>query len=112
MPDRLDELPCIYFSSTGNDVLTEANDAACRYLGYSAEELIGRKLEAIFTLSTRIFQQTHLFPLLQMQGHAEEIYITLLTKDGEHLPVLINGERKEREGEMVTRFAGIVVSKR
>lgn len=112
MGDHYNEIPCVYFSASAEGLITEANKFLYQYLGYTADELIGRKLETIFTLSTRIFQQTHLYPLLQLKGQAEEIYITLKTKNDSHVPVLINAERKEKDGQIKFQFAGIGLNKR
>src|ERR1044072_3391538 len=89
-----DQAPCLYFSSADDGTLLEVNERLCTVLQYHRDELVGKKNEILFTISTRIFQQTHFFPLLKMQGHAEEIYISLQRKDGEQVPVLINAERK------------------
>ncbi len=105
-------IPCIYFSASEDGYITGVNESLCKYLKYSHDELMGQKLENIFTLSTRIFQQTHFYPLLQLKGHAEEIYITLKSKDGTHVPMLINAERIEEHGKLSFYFAGISVSKR
>jgi sigma-B regulation protein RsbU (phosphoserine phosphatase) len=112
MQDLYNELPCIYFSSSADGFIVEANEALCHYLGYSRNELIGQKLESIFTLSTRIFQQTHFYPLLQLKGLAEELYITLKSKDGKDVPVLINAVQNEKDGQTRYHFAGISVIKR
>lgn len=104
-------IPCIYFSSSEDGYLVDVNETLCRYLNYTTDELLGQKLENIFTLSTRIFQQTHLYPLLQLKGHVEEIYITLKSKDGSHVPILMNAERIEENGQISFHFAGISVSK-
>ncbi len=106
------DIPCVYFATSNDAVIIEANDSLCHVLGYSRDELIGRKLESIFTLATRIFQQTHFFPLLQLKGHAEEIYITLRARDGSDIPILINATRKENGEQTQLHFAGITVSKR
>jgi PAS domain-containing protein len=79
--EGINNIPCLYFSASSPGVITEVNEMLCRVLGYTGQELVGQKVEKIFTLSTRIFQQTHLFPLLQMKGEAEEIFMTLLTKE-------------------------------
>lgn len=107
-----DLAPCLYFSTADNGSIGEVNDFLCTCLQYSQEELVGKKVDRIFTLATRIFQQTHLFPLLKMQGHAEEIYLTLRRRDGEELPVLINAKRSEDPDAAVNYFAGIVVQHR
>ncbi len=112
MQDLFSNLPCIYFSASDEGLILQANEALCRVLGYQMEELTGRKLEAIFTLSTRIFQQTHFYPLLKLKGLAEEIYITLKSKGGEEVPMLVNSIRREDEGQIRYHFAGITVTKR
>lgn len=112
MESYLLDAPCLFFSSTDDNYLVEVNHRLCQQLGYSKEELIGQKLDVICTVATRIFQQTHFFPLLKMQGQANEIYITLQAKNKEVLPVLINAERRVIEGNSITSYVGIVVNNR
>ena len=112
MEHYLDHAPCIYFSAADDGTLVEVNCTLCQQLGYRKEELIGQKLAMLFTVPTRIFQQTHFFPLLKIQGHAEEIYITLLTKTAEEIPLLVNAERKVMGAQPVSVYTGIVVHNR
>lgn len=112
MQNFYQDIPCIYFCVSDEGIIIRTNESLCRALGYGADELTGSKLESIFTLSTRIFQQTHFFPLLKLKGHAEEIYITLRCKNDDELPVLINAARKESNGSTLLHFAGIAVNKR
>jgi sigma-B regulation protein RsbU (phosphoserine phosphatase) len=93
MSGYLDNAPCGYFSFTGEGRLQEVNDTLCALLKTSREELLGQNIENILTLPSRIFYQTHFFPLLKIQGHVEEIFITLLTKDKMQLPVLLNAQK-------------------
>jgi sigma-B regulation protein RsbU (phosphoserine phosphatase) len=112
MQNYLDKAPCIYFSTKDDGTLLEVNDQLCSALHYSKAELVGKKSELLFTIPTRIFQQTHFFPLLKMQGHAEEIFLTLKKANGEELPVLINAERITGGAEPVNLYVGIVVNNR
>lgn len=102
-PDRdLDELldtaPC-GFVSFGHDGRIElANRTLLRMLGYESAELIGRHFEVLLTVGARIFYQTHWFPLLRLQHHAEEIFLLLRTKAGEDLGALVNAVRREHDG--------------
>ena len=112
MQNAYDRLPCIYFSASVEGVILQANEALCQAVGYSKEELIGRKLASIFTLSTRLFQQTHIYPLLQLKGLAEEIYITLKHKSGDDVPVLVNVVTATAAGIPCYEFAGISITKR
>jgi signal transduction histidine kinase len=67
-------------------------------LGYEREELVGQHIEQILAVGTRIFYQTHWFPLLRMHGHADEIFLMLRGRAGENVGVLANAVRREREG--------------
>lgn len=112
MVNNMHEAPCIYFSSSDEGTLLQVNGYLCTALHYLPEELEGQKIDTLFTLPTRIFQQTHFFPLLKMQGHAEEIFITLRQKNGDALPVLINAERIAVKDKTEYRYVGIVVHNR
>jgi sigma-B regulation protein RsbU (phosphoserine phosphatase) len=101
--------PCLLFSTTDDGALTAVNETLCRHLHYTRHELIGQRVDVIFTMATRIFQQTHFLPLLRMQGVAEEIYLTLQSKEGSPVPVLVSASRTVNGDEALTTFAGIVV---
>lgn len=110
MPHPLDQVPCICLNCTGQGLITWVNHALCKKTGYAAEEVVGRNLSELVTLGTRIFLQTHFFPLIQLHGHAEEIFITLRSKEGADLPVIINTLRHDEGGEF--SIAGLLVHNR
>jgi phosphoserine phosphatase RsbU/P len=109
---QLENAPCFCFCTSDNGTLLDVNETLCSGLGFLKNELIGKKAEIIFTVSTRIFYQTHLFPLLQMQHYAYEIFIILQTKTNEQIPVLLNAEKKMLNDKTVMVYVGIVVSNR
>lgn len=108
----LDKAPCGYFSFLDDGTLSHVNETLGSILQCDSRQLPGRNVESIFTLPTRIFFQTHLFPLIKMHGHAEEIFISLLGSNGQHVPVLLNANRMEWEQRMLTCCACIVVPTR
>lgn len=112
MEANLDHAPCLYFSVSAEGEIIHCNQFLCTKLGYEKEELVGKKLDVIFTTATRIFQQTHFFPLLKIQGFAEEIFITLQTRLKEQIPVLLNAERKTVEEQHIFIYTGIIVYNR
>src|SRR4051812_8589295 len=112
MESFLDTAPCCYFSFNDTGELMRVNQTICTSLGYEKEELVGRKVEIIFPIPTRIFYQTHFFPLLKMHGHAEEIFIFLLAKSGSPLPVLMNCSREENQGAVYNSCVCIIVRNR
>ncbi|GAA4343791.1 sensor histidine kinase [Flaviaesturariibacter amylovorans] len=109
MDAYLDRAPCLYFCCDEDGLLLDVNDTLARKLQYEREALVGRKVDILFTLATRIFFQTHFFPLLRMQHHAEEIYITLKGTDGTELPVLVNVERQDDGGRIRYCYVGIAL---
>ncbi len=112
MNSYLDKAPCFYFSCTDDGKMVDINETACNALGYKKQELAGKNLDVIFTIATRIFHQTHFFPMLKMQGSANEIFISLQTKAKEEIPVLINAERIIFNDEAALVYTGIVVHNR
>jgi sigma-B regulation protein RsbU (phosphoserine phosphatase) len=108
----IDNAPLYYFSFTDDGKITGSNALLRASLGYTAEELQGKHVEQLFTISGRIFYHTHLFPLLRLHGFANEIFMTLQTSTKESVPVLINA--KKDPGDTVVQYncAGIGVPNR
>lgn len=102
MDALLDSAPCGFVSFRDDGTVLEINTTLGELLGYTRFELEGWHVEKILFPGARIFYQTHVFPMLKMHGHVEEIYLTLRTKDSRDLPVLMNGIRRERGGVMIT----------
>ncbi|WP_257455389.1 sensor histidine kinase [Archangium lipolyticum] len=110
--DLLDIAPCGFFSFTDEGTLVVVNDTLLGMLGYTRDELVGSHVETILTLASRLFYQTHFFPLLRMQGKAEEISLSLSSKGRESVPVLLSAVRREREGKVVNHCALLSVRER
>lgn len=112
MDPNIETGPCYYFCSKDDGTIIDANETICRSLGYTKKEIIGQKQDIIFPIATKIFQQTHLFPLLKMNSTADEILISLKTKSDEKISVLFNIERKNAGREALTVFIGIRIAHR
>src|SRR4051812_19786675 len=112
MEHLLDTAPGCYFSFNDEGILLHVNQTICVILGYSKSELEGLRAEMIFTIPTRIFYQTHFFPLIKMQGHAEEIFIFLAAKNGTQVPVLMNAKRRETAEGFSNDCLCIIVTQR
>jgi sigma-B regulation protein RsbU (phosphoserine phosphatase) len=90
----LDSAPCGYLSFTDDGIIQRVNTTLCNLIGYSKEELQGKKLEILQGIAGKIFMQTHLFPLLKLHNKADEIFLSFVSKNKETIPVLLNAERK------------------
>src|SRR4051812_46166350 len=98
MEFSLENAPCSALVFTDDGHVASVNARLCRLLGYEREELVGQHLQAIFSPGARVFYQTHLFPMLKLQGEVEEVYLALRAKSGEEIPFLLNARRQERDG--------------
>lgn len=99
MDPILNSAPCGFVSFTDDGTLVAVNTTLADILGYTRVELEGWHLQKLLAPGGRVFYQTHLFPMLRMHGHAEEIYLKLRTKDGGDVPMLMNAARRERDGQ-------------
>jgi PAS domain S-box-containing protein len=98
----LDSAPCGFVSFLDDGRVRVANRTLLDMLGYSLDEVLDKHVESILAIGSRIFYQTHFFPLLRLQGHADEIFLLLRGKSGEDVAVLANAVRRERRGEWIT----------
>ena len=98
MDDVLNNAPCGFVSVADDGSLIVVNQTLQTLLGYTSADLSGKTIGAILTPGGRIFYQTHVFPLLKLQGKVEEIYLSLRSHSGDEVPVLTNAVRRERAG--------------
>jgi len=101
---------CLVFGDEGT--IEFVNAFLCEVLGYNADELVGQKLERILTFSSRLFYQTHFFPLLRLNGKVSEIFFMLRSKAGESIPVMINATRDDSGAKAINLCIFITVWER
>ena len=90
------DAPCGYIAFEDDGTVTAVNNTLLRILGYNAEELLGQSVEMLLPVGSRIFYQTHLFPLVRLHGHAEEIFLLMRAKDREDIAFLVNAVRRQK----------------
>lgn len=110
--DLLENAPCWVVSFDDDSRIVYANATLLRRLGYERSRLVGQHVENIFSIGSRIFHQTHFFPLVKLHGHAEEVFTLLLTSAGEEVGALCNAVRRERELRFITDCVFIEVRER
>jgi sigma-B regulation protein RsbU (phosphoserine phosphatase) len=92
---KLDNAPNGYVTFNDKGIIIEVNNTICDMLGYSKAELEETKFESILDIAGKIFFQTHFFPLMKMQKKADEIFLTLKTKNSNLIPVITSAIREE-----------------
>ncbi|AFZ27029.1 PAS domain S-box/diguanylate cyclase (GGDEF) domain-containing protein [Cylindrospermum stagnale PCC 7417] len=116
MTYQIDELlntaPCGFLSFTDDGTIVMVNATLLELLGHELDGLRGRKIESILPIASRIFYQTHFFPLLKLHGKAEEIYFSLRPRQGSDIPMLVNAVRRENAGSFVNNCIFVPIRQR
>jgi phosphoserine phosphatase RsbU/P len=108
----LDHAACGLLRTDSVGAILAVNRTFCGWTGYAREELIGRKLPELLTIGGRIFHQTHLHPLLQMQGSVSEVKLEVRRRDGTVLPMVFNAQRQQAQGQAWIEVAAFVARDR
>ena len=98
--------PCYFFSFSNAGLIVKINNVLLDHLGYAADEVLHvKKLTELLTVGSKIFFDTHFYPLIKMRGMANEIFLSFKTKEGNELPVLLN-VLLERDGDQYEIYCG------
>ena len=104
---------CGLLLTDAHGVILRVNATFCGWVGFTASELVGRRrVQDLFTMGGRVFHQTHLLPLLQMQGSVAEVQVDLRHADGSALPTWINIFRRSRAGATFDELAVFIATDR
>jgi phosphoserine phosphatase RsbU/P len=100
--DLYENAPCGYLSLRPDGRIDRANRTLASWTGYAIDDLLGMKISDLLNMAGRIFFETHVAPLLRMQGFFDEFALDLLRKDGMRLPAIINArERRDDAGGLL-----------
>jgi len=100
--DLYNHAPCGYHSLDPNGLIVRVNDTELQCLGYSRDELVGRKrfTELLIKTSRPRFQRSH--ALLKQRGWVKDIELEMIRNNGEVFPALLSETAvRDREGGFV-----------
>jgi len=106
--DLYDNAPCGYLSTSPDGTIVKVNHTFLAWTGYDPHALVGRRrLADLLTAGGKIFYETHVAPMLRMQGRARELAMDIRCADDSRLPVVLNAVvRRDGAGNpMVVRVA-------
>ena len=95
----LDSAPVGFLSIDRSGIVRIANATLARLVDRERDAIEHQHIDRLLPAAGRIFFSTHLFPMLRLHGHAEELYVPLLSSDGTEIPVMVNGVSRTDEGE-------------
>ncbi len=108
--DLFENAPCGYLTIGSDGRISRVNATFTAWLGFPAGKLIGRRLHQFLNMAGRIYYETHVAPLLRMQGFFNEFALDFETAAGERLPVIANAaERRDADGGLL--FTSVVILK-
>jgi len=108
----IEQIPCGFLSFTDDGRIQRVNARLLEQLGLQREDVEGQPFESLLNVGSRIFFQTHLFPLVAMKGRADEIFLLLKPSSGQDIGFLLNAVRHERDGRGIYDCALMRVDER
>ena len=98
--DFLDHALCGYVTIDTTGHILQTNARIAEWLGEDAGKLKGKRFSDLFSIGGKIYYETHLWPLLRMQGYFDEVALELNSPNKTRMPVLVNAyERRDETGE-------------
>lgn len=89
--DLFDNAPCGYAVLDSSGLVLQANAELLRLLGRTRDEVVARlSLAQLVSAGGRIYLDTHVFPILALDGAVREVALELLHADGTRVPVLVS----------------------
>jgi phosphoserine phosphatase RsbU/P len=106
--DLFENAPCGYLTTGSDGRITKVNATLTAWTGFETDKFVGRRLHQFLNMAGRIYYETHIAPLLRMQGFFNEFALDFETAAGERLPVIANAvERRDADGALL--FTALVV---
>jgi signal transduction histidine kinase len=102
--DLLNQAPCGFLTVGDDGHIRYANQTLAEALELERDDIVGRHVDSILTVPSRVFYQTHVFPTLRLQRKINEVYLSLVARHGE-LPVLLNAARRATPEEDLSDWA-------
>ena len=99
--DLYENAPCGYLSVQLDGQIFRINATLASWIGYTPEQLVGKRLHHLLTIPSRILYETHFAPLLSMQGSFEELSLDLRAANGNIVALSGSGNvvRKDANGQ-------------
>lgn len=110
--NRFDLLPCPVLVTDAKGYIQIVNEDLVKQVGGTRQGWVGQFMDGLFPLPSRIFLQTHVWPMLMREGGVQEVYLSLLGAQGQPVPVMINAHKGVFEGEECVTWAIFVALER
>ena len=105
--DMFENSPCGYITLLPNGRIERVNKTLLGWTGYTADDMVGKRFSDFVNMAGRIYYETHIAPLLRMQGFFNEFAMEMVTVAGEPMQMICNAlEGRDYAGKpLFTRLA-------
>jgi sigma-B regulation protein RsbU (phosphoserine phosphatase) len=93
--DMFVNAPCGFITMQANGRIERVNKTLLGWMGFVPDQMIGQRFNGFLNMAGRIFFETHIAPLLRMQGFFYEFAIDMISVDGK--PVQMIASARERQ---------------
>jgi PAS domain S-box-containing protein len=112
--DLYQNAPCGYFSMLPGGMIISINNTLLKWLDYKREEVVYEMmLQDLLRAGGKIYFQTHLMPILQIEKEVSEINMELRGRGSIKIPALINAKKEEdSDGQSFYLFSVLDITQR
>ena len=101
--DLFENAPCGYLTLAPDGRISSVNQTLCGWTGYPREHFAGKRVHQFLNMAGRIYFETHIAPLLRMQGFFNEFALDFVTAAGDRMPVIANAaEQRSTDGTLLS----------
>jgi sigma-B regulation protein RsbU (phosphoserine phosphatase) len=107
--DLFDRAPCGYLTTSPEGLILAVNQTLLTWTGFGRGELVGvRRFSDLLSPGGRIYYETHIAPMLSMQGSVREIAVEVVRADRSRVPVLVNAVMEPAAGDRPAVIRAVV----
>lgn len=113
--DLYQQAPFGYLTTNSDGIIININETLLKWLDFSRDEVVHQKsIIDLLSVGSKIYFESHIMPLLQMQGEVSEINIEFKGNNSTKFPVIVNARRVQLESinESLYRFSVLSISQR
>jgi PAS domain-containing protein len=110
--DMLDRLPCAVIVTDTQGRVLACNAELIAMAGGSESGWVGDSIERLLPPASRIFMQTHVWPLILRDGLISELHLQIIDSQQQRVPVLLNGRLGDHHGGSACYWTFFVAKER
>jgi diguanylate cyclase (GGDEF)-like protein/PAS domain S-box-containing protein len=95
---RFDQLPCPALVTDGAGIVQSLNQRLFELVGGDETGWVANPMELMFPMASRIFLQTHVWPMILRDGQVREVRLQLREAGGKSVPIFVNCQKSSDEG--------------